>query len=204
MSELSRIYDGNKNLIVSFGGMALLMGTLPPFEFLNYLSSTYNNTIDLLFYVDLHQCWYHKGLKDITNNIDETVEYLKNKINQKKYKKIIFIGASSGGYAAILFGSLCGINNVIAFKPQTIIKQPIDKKYINLKKFINIKTKYTLICDPLNQTELHNISHCENLNNYKNIKIILISNFGIKDLRDNGEIKKIIDSIFFSNIRYIK
>ena len=75
MSELLRLnnYD---NLIVCFGGMELKMGKILPFEFLNYLSSIYQNKTDLIFYVDKHQCWYHKGLKNIKNNIDETKIYL--------------------------------------------------------------------------------------------------------------------------------
>ena len=73
-----KIMNGNKNLIICFGGMALQFGGILPFEFLNYLSSIYKNKCDLIFYVDNHQCWYHKGIKDITNNIDETILYLNN------------------------------------------------------------------------------------------------------------------------------
>ena len=103
------------------------MGGIPPFEFLNYLSSIYKNTHDLLFHIDKNQCHYHRGLDGITKNIDETILYLNNMIQH--YEKVIFIGVSAGGYAAILFGSLCkNVHHVIGFIPQTILQNPIDNR----------------------------------------------------------------------------
>ena len=48
MSE-HKIINGNKTLIVCFGGMALQFGGILPFEFLNYLSSLYLDICDLYF-----------------------------------------------------------------------------------------------------------------------------------------------------------
>merc|ERR1712050_311769 len=74
-----------KVLIVCFGGMRRQMGGILPFEFLRYLSSIYTDKCDLRFYIDAKQCWYHKGIEGISNNIDETTEYLKDKINERDY-----------------------------------------------------------------------------------------------------------------------
>jgi len=54
--------------IVCFGGMALQMGGILPFEFLNYLSLHYTNC-DLLFFVDKYQCWYHKGFEEYITDL---------------------------------------------------------------------------------------------------------------------------------------
>jgi ABC-type dipeptide/oligopeptide/nickel transport system ATPase subunit len=114
-----KIINGNKNLIICFGGMALQFGGILPFEFLNYLSSIYTNSCDLFFFIDRHQCSYHKGIKDITYNIDETIVYINNIIKNGNYEKVIFMGISAGGYGAILFGSMCNnVNHVISFIPQ--------------------------------------------------------------------------------------
>ena len=43
------IINGNKSVIITFGGMALKFGGILPFEFLNYLSSNFKNTQDLYF-----------------------------------------------------------------------------------------------------------------------------------------------------------
>jgi hypothetical protein len=195
------IINKNDNLIISFGGMRNGFGPIPPFEFLNYLSTNYTNRCDLVFFIDIYQCWYHKGLKDFTNNIDETVIYINNIIQKRNYKKVIFIGTSSGGYAAILFGSLCnGVTNVISYVPQTILINPIENKYSNLSNFINKNVKYILYGDISEKVDhYHNISHCKNLENFKNVKIIEIHTIMLKELRDNGTIKNIIDKTLISD-----
>jgi hypothetical protein len=199
MSEC-KIFKNNNNLIVCFGGLTLRFGGFLPFEFLNYLSSTYTNC-DLLFYIDKNQCWYHKGIDGITNNIDCTVLYLNKIIKDGNYEKVIFMGTSAGGYASILFGSLCdNVDNVISFFPQTILNNPIDLRYSNLKNVINKNTKYILYGDTSiqNKNDFHHILHCENIECFSNVKIIKINSFNMKQLRDNGSIKKTIDDCFLN------
>jgi hypothetical protein len=196
-----KIIHGNKRLIVCFGGKALLFGGILPFEFLNYLSSVYVDTCDLIFYIDKDQCWYHNGIKHISNNIDDTVLYLNNIVKNGNYEKVIFMGTSAGGYAAILFGSLCNnIDYVISFIPQTILKTPVDIQYSNLQDVINNHTNYILYGDTSKTdiNDIHHIRHCENIGHYTNVKIIRNSCCNLKHLRDSGFIKKIIDNIFFS------
>jgi hypothetical protein len=197
MSEY-KIINGNKNLIICFGGMSSMFAGILPFEFLNYLSSVYKNNCDLIFYVDKHQCWYHKGIKDITNNIDETILYLNNIIKDGNYEKVIFMGTSAGGYGSILFGSMCdNVTGVISFIPQTIITNPINLNYSNLKNIINKNTKYILYGDNTiqNKYDFHHILHCENIECFSNVKIIKNSGCNLKELRDSGFIKKTIDDI---------
>jgi hypothetical protein len=200
MSEYN-IINGHKNLIICFGGLALQFGGILPFEFLNYLSSIYKDYCDLIFFIDSHQCWYHKGLKDITNNIDETIVYLNNIIKNGVYNKVIFMGTSAGGYASILFGSLCNnINHIISFIPQTIINNPINLNYSNLKNIINENTKYILYGDKSVQdiNDNHHILHCENIEHFTNVKIIKNEGCNMKELRDSGFIKQILDDIIFT------
>ena len=71
--------------------MALAMGGILPFEFLNYLSKIYKKNTDLYFYIDKKKCWYHKGIDGITKNIEETVKYINNIIKKYNYKKILFM-----------------------------------------------------------------------------------------------------------------
>ena len=196
-TSMNTIINGNKQLIVCFGGMRSQFDCIPPFEFLNYLSSRYQDKCDLIFFIDHHQCWYHKGIKDITYNIDETVQYLNN-IIKDKYDKIIFMGTSAGGYVSILFGSLCNnINYVISFIPQTILKNPIDIRYQNLKNVINNKTVYILHGDTSvsDINHLHHIIHCENIECFTNVKITRHTGCNLKHLRDIGIIKDIIDGL---------
>jgi hypothetical protein len=195
-----KIMNGNKNLIICFGGLALAFGGILPFEFLNYLSSIYTLTSDLIFYVDTHQCWYHKGISGITTTIDDTALYLNNIIKNGNYNKVIFMGISAGGYAAILFGSLCNVSHVISFIPQTILKTPINVQYSNLKHIINKNTSYILYGNTsiTNMEDYHHILHCENVKEFKNVNLLEHETCNMKDLRDCGVIKKMIDDIITS------
>ena len=197
-----KIINKNKHLIICFGGMALQFGGILPFEFLNYLTSLYKNNCDLVFFIDKHQCWYHKGIKNITNNIDETISYINNIVECGNYKKVIFMGVSAGGYAAILFGSMCkNINYVISFIPRTIIEKPVNINYSNLKNIINENTKYILCGDKSikNINDNHHISQCENIECFANVEVIKMENVILKQLRDSEFIKKLIDDIILED-----
>lgn len=209
MSEFKIIKDNSENLIICFGGMALKMNGILPFEFLNYLSKIYTKNTDLYFYIDKNQCWYHKGIDGITKNIDETVLYLNNIIKKSNYKKVIFMGTSAGGYASILFGSLCNVSNVIVYIPRTNLKyskgqiqyNPIDKRYTDLKHIIHKNTKYILHGDLSikGENDNHHISQCDNLKHFENVSIIYHNPLNLKELRDIGMIKKEIDSIIMDS-----
>jgi hypothetical protein len=192
-SELSNS-KGSDTLIVSFGGNALMFGGIQSFEFLNFLTKHFPDT-DTLFYIDKKRINYHHGIEGISNTIPETVEYLKEKI--KGYSKVIFLGVSSGGYAAILFGSLVCVDYVLAFIPQTILHQP-DKipEYRNLKGFINSVTEYYLYGDTSITYHLdpHHISHCENILS-DNVFLTRLQKVCLRSLRDSGELKTILTDI---------
>lgn len=203
VGEHKILHENNKHLIVCFGGMALQFGGILPFEFLKYLSSLYRDSCDLIFYIDHHQCWYHKGIEGITIDVDSTVSYLNDIIQRSShYQKVIFLGTSAGGYASILFGSLCSrVDHVISFIPQTILHKggSIANNYSNLKHVINEKTNYIVWGDTSiqDETDLHHILHCENLECFSNVKLIKTHGVNLKQLRDDGSIKKLIDDILF-------
>lgn len=209
MSEYKIIKNNSENLIICFGGIKSKMGGILPFEFLNYLSKTYKKNIDQYFYIDKNRSLYHKGIEGISKNIDETVLYLNNIIKNKSYKKILFMGVSGGGYASILFGSLCNVSNVMAFKPPTKLdnkliqsRVTLDKRYVDLKTIINNKTKYILHGDTKvkNKNSSHHISQCNYLDCFQNVKIIYYKGLNMRVLRNNGIIKKNIDNILINHL----
>ena len=105
---------------MSFGGCGMRWEGVPPFEFLSTLNHWFPQ-YDKTFFVDIQQCWYHKGLDGLSTNIEETKTYLETLF--QKYQKVVIMGISAGGYAAILFGSLLKVAHVIAFVPQTILRR---------------------------------------------------------------------------------
>ena len=117
------------------------------------------------------------------------------------YEKIIFMGVSAGGYASILFGSLCeNITHVISFIPKVILTDPHDNKYKNLKTVINPKTRYILIGDESvkDKNDNHHISQCEELQHFDNVTIIRERKVDLKEMRDNGTIKRLLDSVLYT------
>jgi hypothetical protein len=187
-------------LIVTFASYNKTFGLLPRFEFANFLENHFSN-VDRHFYVDHILDLYHKGIRGISANIDETVVYLKGEI--AKYKNVIFVGVSAGGYAAILFGSLLNIQSVLAFIPQTLrLKPHIDERYRDISPYINGHTQYYLYGDMsiINETDCHHISHCERISHHPNVFLVKKNRFNAKQMRDNGELLEIFTKLINEKI----
>ena len=105
-------------LLITFAGMGW-KDSIPTFIFYNFLKS-YTN-IDKLFLRDINCRYYIAGIKNSTTSFKDTLAMYKELISRKKYKRIVALGCSAGGYAAILYGQLLGIDKVIAFSPQTVL-----------------------------------------------------------------------------------
>jgi hypothetical protein len=183
-------------LIVSFAGRARSYGGIPRFEFLNFLNAHFKN-VSKYFFMDKNVHAYHSGIVGISKNIDETVLYLKEII--ALYENVIFLGVSSGGYAAILFGSLLKVKTVVAFIPQTIRHQPnnIEEKYRDISSYINNTTNYFLYGDKSvsNINDAHHISHCERISHHLNVFLTKKDKLDLKKMRDNGELYDILSHI---------
>tara|TARA_B100000401_G_scaffold343113_1_gene241232 strand:- start:5331 stop:6794 length:1464 start_codon:yes stop_codon:yes gene_type:complete len=110
-------------LFVTFAGMGW-KDSIPTFIFHNFLKS-YTN-IDKLFLRDINCRYYLTGLKHTTNSLEDTVQLIKNIILKKNYKKVIALGCSAGGFAAILYGELIKFDKVLAFSPQTVLNHKKD------------------------------------------------------------------------------
>ena len=105
--------------LVCFGGIAGgLLG--PPFEFLRL---TEHLNVSRVFVRDLEQCWYQRGLKGLGTNVLDTAGGLSKLVSNCSPTRTVFVGTSSGGFAAAMFGSLLGADEVIAISPQTTIRR---------------------------------------------------------------------------------
>jgi hypothetical protein len=165
-SELIRNYVGGgaKTLVIAFSGNGLYQEREKSlFEYVRSLTQYFSaEAVDIRFYRDMTRTWYHRGLPGITRDIDSAVSYLNNVM--RPYNQVVMIGTSAGGFAAILFGSLCmNVQNVIAWVPQTDLTvlgkdwkymlQNSDgslqrTRYLDLKPLIKEGTKYILYCTP--------------------------------------------------------
>lgn len=126
--EIELVPDAS-SLYIFFGGIAAGIA-MPPFEF--YRSSKILNE-NKIFIRDLAQRWYQDGLPGISNDIDSTTDFLRAEIKKLEPKKIFFVGNSMGGFAAILFSTLIGKGDAIAFAPQTFISPLLKLKHLDLR-----------------------------------------------------------------------
>ena len=110
--------NGGDTLLVTFAGMGWKQ-SIPTFIFYNFLKS-YTN-IDKLFLRDINCRYYIAGIRNSTTCFKETVDMYRELISRKKYKRIVGLGCSAGGYASILYGQLLGFDKVLAFSPQTVL-----------------------------------------------------------------------------------
>lgn len=121
-------------LLVSFGGLALRYG-IPIPEFKKMLS---NFNVNKIFLMDKYRCWYFRIREKLITKLQKEIK----DINPKRK---IFFGVSAGGYAAIMYGMMFNVDQVLAFNPQTFLSKEMryefkDKRWI---KEVNEVYKYS-------------------------------------------------------------
>lgn len=107
----------SRTLLIAFGGMRGRIG-MPPFEF---LSLTGTIPVKRLFVRDLRQAWYHRGMPGHGTMLVDVADALKELLAAHEVERLVVAGNSSGGYAALVFGTLLGADTVLCFSPQTIL-----------------------------------------------------------------------------------
>ena len=199
-------------LIVAFAG---LRGSLsePVYEFKNFLSAHFS--CYFIFIKDRHQCWYHKGVHGLGNDIGSTVEALRSKIKRIPHSQLITIGTSAGGYGAILFGCLLDADRIYAFSPQTFLDRGNRQRYKDqryqgeLNKMYKAKTRSPDYFDLKNLEPSGSIHlvygkddpvdnfHVERLRDWPNaeIKVVLGGHVVVKNMRESGELLEFLKGI---------
>jgi predicted esterase YcpF (UPF0227 family) len=201
------------HLYIFFGGIAAGIA-MPPFEFYNVAKIINENKI---FIRDFNQSWYHQGLADISNDLHSTALFIEKEIQQLNPEKVFFVGNSMGGYAAIVFATLIGQGEVIAFAPQTFIspllrlkhgdtrwpaqilntyKRGIFKtKVWNSKRLLLQKNHQQKISIFVSKDDLLDCVHAQHLSSIVGVKIFEFHDGGheiVKLLRDTGKLPDIM------------
>ena len=122
---------GSDQLLIACSGAGSLHRTQEPF---NFMSATQKYRVNRVFLRDLRQLWYHSGISGLTNNIDETAEYLSQAIGRHQIRRIVVLGTSLGGYAALIYGWLLEADEVHAIAPVTFVDAGNRVEYRDLIK----------------------------------------------------------------------
>jgi dienelactone hydrolase len=88
----------------------------PRFEFVRALA---DERISSLFVMDRNQHWYHSGVCGLAETIPDLADALTGYASN--HKRVMALGHSMGGYAALLFTALCGFDHAVSTAPQASI-----------------------------------------------------------------------------------
>jgi hypothetical protein len=116
-------------LAVAFGGIAMSVGGIPPFEFFRVLNEA--GPAKKLLLRDRSQSWYHRGVDGLAGDIAGVEAAIRRIVEREQPRRLVMLGASAGGYAALLFGRLLGADEIHAFGPQTFIGPGLRLRHLD-------------------------------------------------------------------------
>ena len=111
-------------LLIAFGGLASRLDGIPPFEFLSALSDTAARRV---FVRDLNQSWYQEGVRGVSSTLATTTAALRALVAESGARRVVTLGVSAGGFAAIYFGCQLDADFVLAFGPQTFTSRRLRR-----------------------------------------------------------------------------
>ncbi|MEM5776683.1 MAG: alpha/beta hydrolase [Anaerolineaceae bacterium] len=212
---LEEIIPGSKNLFILFGGIDERMG-MPRFEF--YQSSSILNE-NRLFFRDPYQCWYQNGLPGIGKNVYQVSAFIRGRIHALKPDRVVFVGYSMGGYAAIMFAVLTGVGEAIVFSPRTSLhplqilqsrdprhKKQVLKTYLyslfkpkvwDLKRLIRRSSYQPAISLYVAKNHSLDYFYAKRLDGLPNVNMIALENERhdvVKFFRDEGRLAEILSA----------
>lgn len=113
-------------LVLSFSGVAGKLGGV----FHNrYPLITEGRRTHKIFINDTDHLWYHGGIPGITASMQETLRFLRALRDAGAYRKVVCIGASMGGYMALLTGHQLQATDILAFAPQIFLDPGNRRRY---------------------------------------------------------------------------
>ena len=109
----------SSTLAVAFASLAGRWGGIPTFEFMKSLSAL---QVKQAFVRDTRSLWYQCGIAGAGSTVDELAAGLSDLVQVAGVSRVVFLGASAGGYAAILFATLVPVQEALVFGPQTFLE----------------------------------------------------------------------------------
>ena len=209
--------SSSRTAILAFGGLFTRMGGIPPFEFFGQLEGVGASRV---FIRDLEQAWYQCGVRGVAPDIRSCVTTLDRVLRENDVERLVCVGCSAGGFAAIMFGCLLGAAEVHAFAPQTTIRRRHlivgrDKRWNKYLRAMTPKVdRSTLLldvkpivaaCDATPDITVHwganerrDGYHARRLAGLGGVQVVSYQGVGHNDLtrvlRDRGELRRILVS----------
>jgi pimeloyl-ACP methyl ester carboxylesterase len=126
IDNFSEIVDqGSQTTLVCFSGLALGFAGLPSFEFRKSLQAA-EKQFNLVFLRDIRRFWYHLTPEGKSTGLDFYTDQIQAIQEKLGAKRLITLGVSAGGYAALYFGQRLGAEGILAFSPQTNLQRALN------------------------------------------------------------------------------
>jgi pimeloyl-ACP methyl ester carboxylesterase len=202
-------------MLITFGGLLGRLGQVPLFEFFNVVSAF---GVKKAFVRDLGQCWYHRGVAGVGEDVDAVANRLRDVIVESGVGRTVLVGNSAGGYAALLFGKLLAVDEVHAFSAQTFIEpglrerhgddrwQPylerliesgcFDRRYADLRPVLERDGAHTVFHVYYAAKNPLDVAHSLHVEHARGVELHPYPQHGhrlIKVLRDSGELADLLE-----------
>lgn len=165
-----------------------------------------------LFIRDMRNSWWQTQFKGLEGyGPHPLAEFIKEKVKESGAERSLIIGASMGGYGAILLACLANLDLAIAISPQTYltparyIKNHLDSKFagidvnkeetdlkVVLERYGTSKTQYHLYFGKQNDIDVDQASRISNFPGVKLFPLNSDKHTVAKPMRNSGMLKDII------------
>src|SRR4029450_10827749 len=108
--------SSSTTMLIAFAAMS--HNRPPPFHFFEFTTGL---PVKRLMVRDPNRVWYQHGVPGFGSTIDEVAASLRMLIDEQGAERLVAMGSSAGGYAALAFGSLLEADLVLSFSPQTTL-----------------------------------------------------------------------------------
>lgn len=201
-------------VLLSFAGLTPF-GRGVGFEFESVSRSI---PVKRMFVSDPHQCWYQRGMSRGGTTFADLADSLDQLLKGSRVERLVAIGTSAGGYAALVFGTLLGADTVLAFAPQTVLHpdvlarwddhrwdtqlRPMANKHMLEPSWVDLRaalpqariggTRYNIYFD---ETLRADRLHAERLRGLDGVHLYRFGHGGhslVRELRDRGVLGRVL------------
>lgn len=121
-------------LVIAFGFVSWT--TRPAFDFygrLRKLEQVSGQHLNKILVRDSGNAWYHRRIAGLGNHVDETAQALRELVRRIAPSQVATVGQSMGAYAAVMFGLLLDVQQIVAFGPLSFLDVRQARLYHELR-----------------------------------------------------------------------
>lgn|SRR5262245_1181617 len=160
--------EDNSVLIIAFTGFVHRL-SMRVYEFFDLTKATGYSRILLR---DENRVWYHHGIDRERNDYPSLFRYLQSEIEKLHPQKVICLGTSAGGYAAIVAGHHLGADYVHAFAPHTLLEVSVASCLGRFRRSLFRWARLKLLFSRVARREFFDLSNLLKTHNGKTIYYI--------------------------------